>query len=156
MPEECMPWEGCGKASLCNPPRSRNGAYSKHGGRWRGGQTARQRAGCLFSRARAHGGGCTWWAEDLFEGAAVEDLEAGGGSHRKAALVLVESNVEHLVCRRSRQIYPARPHPKPGTKKKKNPKKIAQRQRCEERRARSCMGQMRGGGVGGAGLKGAR
>jgi hypothetical protein len=39
-----MPWEGCGKDSLCNPPRSRNGAHSNHGGRWRGGQRARQRA----------------------------------------------------------------------------------------------------------------
>jgi hypothetical protein len=106
--------------SLLNPPRSRNGTHSDHGGRWRGGQTARQRArlrACAQPRlrtntvfARAQGRGCTWWAKDLLEGAAVEDLEASGGANREAALVLVKSNVEHLVCRRSRQIYPARPH----------------------------------------------
>ena len=61
-------------------------------------------------------GGCTWRAAHLLEGAAVEDLEARGGAHREAALVLVEADVEHLVRRRGRQIDPTGPHrvPCPG------------------------------------------
>jgi len=46
----------------------------------------------------------------LFEGAAIKHLEPCSRPDSKTALVLVESDVEHLICRRRRQIDPTRSH----------------------------------------------
>lgn len=49
-------------------------------------------------------------ADCLFERAAVEDLKPRRGTDGKTTLILVEPNIEHLICRRHRQVNTARPH----------------------------------------------